>query len=121
MCGDQSLDLDWDGDTFDAGDRAARVLDVAGSLDTSDQRVVLFVVNRTENEETEAEIRLAAGRFEGEAQISVVNGPEIYSVNTFESPDTVGVSSKKVPVDGETWQHVFEPHSVTVLSCPVRR
>lgn len=116
-CGDTALDLYWDTERFDAGQfGSVRVLDVAGSL--KGNQLALFVVNRS-HDSTEAQVRLAAGRFAGPAHAYVVNGPHIKAENTFDTPNQVGVTEQTLTADGSAWTITVEPHSVTVLVAEV--
>ncbi len=117
-----ALDLHWEGETFDGGTwGAVRVLDVSGTRDREGRHLSLFLVNRTVDTESEVTIKLAQGHFAGPMEMHVVNGPDIKAVNSFEAPDTVGVSVETLPeVDGAVCELVLPPHSVTVLSCAIR-
>ncbi len=120
-CGDVALDAWWSGDTFSGGEYSGvRVLDVSATFDTPGRRLVLFVVNRSQ-QSTETEIALAAGRFAGPGQAIVVNGPDIKAENTFDLPNRVGAREVTFEVGGGTFHYTFEPHSVTALLCPVAR
>jgi|YNPNPStandDraft_1061719.scaffolds.fasta_scaffold05120_5 alpha-N-arabinofuranosidase len=121
-CGDIALDPFWAGETFAGrGYTGIRVLDVAATLDTMRRQVALFVVNRSADQAVEAEVTLAAGQFSGPGQVLVVNGPDIKASNTFDAPDQVDCRKETVMVEGRSWRHTFEPHSVTALVCPVAR
>lgn len=121
-CGDVALDVFWTGETFDSRTHTGvRVLDISATLDTAEKRLVLFVVNRTRDQPTEAEISLAAGRFAGPVQAFVVNGPDIKAENTFEQSNTVTTRESSLTAEGQSWTHTFEPHSITALVCHVAR
>jgi alpha-N-arabinofuranosidase len=120
FCGDVALDAFWQGETFSGGDyTGVRVLDVSASLDTDQRRLILFVVNRTQDQPTETEISLAAGRFAGPVQAFVVNGPDIKAENTFDTPDRVGARELSFTAEGPSLMYSFEPHSVTALLCDI--
>lgn len=119
-CGDTALDVYWSGETFSGGKRTGvRVLDVAASLDTSRKEVALFVVNRTQEQATDAEIRLTSGEFSGPARAYIVNGPDVKAANTFDAPNTVLTHDCTVPAGRSSLRYTFEPHSVTALVCAV--
>jgi len=121
-CGDVALDVFWQGDTFDGGPyTGVRTLDVSASLDRHQGRLALFVVNRSPHDALEAEISLARGRFATPMRALVVNGESPKAMNTFDDPHKVGVCEFSYPADGPSWQGVFEPHSVTVLTCQIAR
>jgi alpha-N-arabinofuranosidase len=119
-CGDVALDVRRTGDTFSGGKYGAvRVLDVAASLDTAGKRVVFFVVNRTQDRETDVEIKLMAGDFAGPAHAFVVNGPDIKAFNTVDAPNQVLTHECSFPAGRSSLRYTFEPHSVTTLVCGV--
>jgi alpha-N-arabinofuranosidase len=121
-CGDEALDVHWAGDTFEGGGRTGvRVLDVAASLDTEGGRLVLFIVNRTTDRASEAEVVLVGGRLAGPVEVHVINGPDIKAANTFDAPDTVRVRTERVQARGPAMASTLEPHSVTVLVCPLAK
>ncbi len=120
QAGDTALDVFWTGDTFSGGKHSAvRLLDISATLDSASGQVVLFVINRSEQQPIEAEISLAAGRFNGAAQARVVNGAHIKAENRFGQEPQVITSSSSFETDGTTLRWTFEPHSLTALSLPV--
>jgi alpha-L-arabinofuranosidase len=119
-CGDTALDVHWSGDTFSTPEfTGLRVLDVSATLDTAGKRLTVYLVNRSRDEAGETRVELTQGRFTGSVKASVVNGPDIKSVNTFETPDAVGVREQTFDADGTSFTITLEPHSVTVLECDV--
>ncbi|MFN8450073.1 MAG: alpha-L-arabinofuranosidase C-terminal domain-containing protein [Anaerolineae bacterium] len=118
--GSTVLDVQWDGDTFSAGDHAGlRALDVTATLDEARKQLVLFVVNRSEHADAETTITLATGEFAGAVQVYTVNSASIKAVNSFEQPGQVITRENQAPAKGGTLHYAFEPHSVTALVCPV--
>ena len=90
-CGQQALDVFWDGETFSGTYKnrtysGIRTLDIAATLDESRKQLVVYVVNQTASKATEAAISLASGEFAGDVRVSVINGPDIKSQNTEENP-----------------------------------
>jgi alpha-N-arabinofuranosidase len=77
----------------------------------------VFVVNRSETDALETTITLDSGQFTGSVQAHVINGPNIRAENSFDCPDTVGVSKTDLRVERKSFVYTFEPHSVTVLVC----
>jgi len=67
----------------------------------------------------ETTITLTTGQFMGNVQVSVVNGPDVHAENTVEKPNQVGVRKSTLKVSGQSFTYAFEPHSVTVLVCPI--
>lgn len=119
-CGGTAMDVFWQGQTFSTPDHTGlRVLDVAATLNEAEKTIALYVINRSETEAMEATISLESGSFSGQAQVFVVNGPDIKAENTFEHPNRVGVSDANVRAEGKALTYTFEPHCVTVLVCPL--
>jgi alpha-N-arabinofuranosidase len=123
-CGQFALDVLWYGETVSAtyknrAYKGIRILDVAATLDQSRKQLVVYVVNQSEREAMETVISLTAGEFDGIAQVSIVNGPNIKAENTDEKPNQVIIRRSKVEVYGKSFTFTFEPHSVTALVCNV--
>jgi alpha-N-arabinofuranosidase len=115
-CGDLALDITWVGETFSTPEHSAvRFLDVTATLDSSDKRLVLCVVNRSEDREMETCIELTGACLSGSGRASVINGPGIKAENTFERPEEVGVREFSLELQGTSATVALEPHSVTVL------
>ena len=124
-CGQQALDVFWQGDTFSGTykDRAysgIRTLDVSATLDAARKQLIVNVVNQSRDKAMEATISLDSGAFAGNVKVSVVNGPDIKAENTAEKPDRVGIHETVVNTSGKSFTTTFEPHSVTVLECAIR-
>lgn len=115
-CGSTALDAFWEGDTFSGGSYTGlRTLDVAATLDETNKSLAIFVVNRSETDAVETRIALDSGSFAGSVKAQVINGPGIRAENSFDHPDTVGVSTADLRVERKAFGYTFEPHSVTVL------
>lgn len=116
-CGKTALDVWWAGDTFGGG---TRTLDVSATLDEAKKRLSVYVVNRSEKEAQETTIRLDRGSFNGNVRVLTVNGPDIKSENTFDSPDTVITRETVMPAEGQELTCTFEPHSVTAVITEIK-
>lgn len=115
-CGNLSLDPRWEGDTFSGGDYAGiRTLDVSATLDGEQNRIVVYVINRSRSEEMPTEIRLTAGDFNNHMTAYTVDGPDIKAVNTFDNPNEVGMTENIINAKGNILSYSFRPHSVTAL------
>ena len=115
-CGSSALAVHWEGDTFEGGRYSGvRVLDVAATLDARGKRVALFIVNRTQEQPSEVQITLETGRFNGRAEMIVINGADIKSANTFEAPENVTAKSASLSSTGTSLSLTLEPHSVTAM------
>ena len=121
-CGPAALDVWWEGETFTGGRRTGvRILDVSATIDEKKKELVLYVVNRSRTQPMETTISLFDGRFAGDARASVVNGTDIKSENTFDTPDQVMTRESSLVVEGPSMTYTFEPHSVTALVYSVGR
>jgi alpha-L-arabinofuranosidase len=120
-CGTTALDVYWDGDTFSTATRTGvRTLDVASTVNETEKLFTLHVVNRSETKALETHISLGGtATFCGPVQAYIVNGPNIKAENSFDHPDTVCVSEMALQAERKDFTHIFEPHSVTVLTCPI--
>jgi len=119
-CGNTSLNIRWEGDTFSGGGHTGiRLLDVTATLDAAKKQLVVYVVNRSRSESLETELHLTDGKFNGHTTVYTINGKNIKSENTFKSPDQVKTVKTAFRADGHTLAYTFEPHSVTVLVCKI--
>jgi alpha-N-arabinofuranosidase len=115
-CGNTALDVRWQGETFTGGEyKGVRVLDVSATLDESGKQLSVYVVNRNETEALETEIHLITGSFTGNVRVLTVNGPDIKSENSFNTPDEVTTRETTISAEGKLFPYTFEPHSVTAL------
>ena len=97
------------------------VLDIAATMQRQEQRITLFVINRSAAEHSEVTVHLEAGRLAGPARLSVLNGPGLDAVNDFDTPDAVGLRRETLPTQERRLICALEPHSVTALELEVRR
>ena len=115
-CGSFSLDLRWEGDTFSGGGYAnIRTLDVSATLDEKQKRIAVYVVNRSRSQEIPTEVRLTEGNFNSRVTVYTVDGPDIKAENTFDNPNEVGLTEKKLTANGNILNYSFKPHSITAL------
>jgi alpha-N-arabinofuranosidase len=119
-CGNKSLDVWWEGDTFSGGQyKGVRTLDVAATLDERKKQLVIYVINRSQKHAMETEISLTDGSFKNTATTYTVNGPGIKSENTFKSPGIVYTKENQFVAKGRIMKYVFEPHSITAIVCAI--
>jgi alpha-N-arabinofuranosidase len=123
-CGQLALDVFWHGDTFSGNYlgrsyTGIRTLDVTATLDEAHKQLVVYVVNQSKNETMDTTISLTSGQFTGNVKMSIVNGPDIKSENTYENPNQVVTRETTLKASGKTLTLTFEPHSVTALVCAV--
>ena len=100
LSGDLALDawLDSDASFSGGGYSGVPLLDVAATRDQAGQQLTLFVINRTADAHSEVTIHLEAGRFDGAARANILNGPQLDSENTFETPER-GATADRVAAD----------------------
>ncbi len=119
-CGQLALDVYWEGDTFGSDEYTGlRILDVAATLNNTGKQLTIYVINRGQKENVETVISLTTGHFEGNIQVSLVNGPDVKAENTFDSPNQVVTRKTSFKATGKSLTYSFEPHSVTALICAV--
>ena len=120
-CGKTVLDVWWQGETFTGGEyKGVRTLDVSATLDESGKQLTVYVVNRSDTEPQETEIQLIRGRFNGNVRVLTVNGPDIKSENSFDTPDEVTTKENMISAEGQSLTYTLEPHSVTALVAEIR-
>ncbi len=120
FAGETVLNVHWDGDTFSAGDHTGlRTLDVTATLSADRRQLAIFVVNRSPDKALETSISLAEGSITRPVSLYVVNGADIKMENSFEQPGNVITREDQVAPRAEGLRVTFEPHSLTVLVCPV--
>jgi alpha-L-arabinofuranosidase len=119
-CGNRSLDTWWEGDTFSGGTyTGVRILDVSATLNETKKQLVVYVVNRSQSQGMETLIQLTHGEFNGLVTIHTINGKDIKTENTFESPGEVTVKKSSIMAHSQTLTCTFEPHSITALVCNI--
>jgi alpha-L-arabinofuranosidase len=119
-CGSQALDVWWESDTFSGGScHGVRSLDVSATIDEKHRQLVVNVVNRSLSQSLETTLQLNGGQFDGRVSIYTVNGKNIKSQNTFNSPNEVVTRKVSVAADGHSLKISFEPHSMTALVCKI--
>ena len=90
-----------------------------GTIDESKREMALYVVNRSADKSMDAEIAIATGLFDGHIRVCTINGPDIKSENTFQTPDKVRTRESSLIAKGPTMTCTFEPHSITALICQI--
>jgi alpha-N-arabinofuranosidase len=124
-CGQLALDVFWYGDTFSGNylNRSytgIRTLDVTATLDEAHKQLVVYIVNQSKDEAMDTNISLASGQFMGNIKMSIVNGPDVKSENTYKNPNQVVTRETTLKASGKSLTMTFEPHSVTALVCAVK-
>ena len=121
-CGSTALDVHWSGDTFSAegknGTRSLtglRTLDVSATLDEKKKQLAVYIVNRTENKESDVTITMQEGTFAGSGIQYLVNGKDVKVVNSFKEPDNVVTKEAEIRAEGSSYSTSLEPHSFTTF------
>jgi alpha-N-arabinofuranosidase len=115
--GSVALDAWWDGDTFSGGAyQGVRTLDVSSSLDADARKLAVHVVNRNPTDAIDAVIELGGGTFGGSVEITTITGPDLKVANTFDQPDAVTSTERRLEVpDPDCFNYSLPPRSVTGL------
>ena len=123
LSGELALDAWLESDaSFSGGDYSGvPVLDISATLDRQQQQIALFVINRTADAHSEVTIHLEAGRFDGVARANILNGPQLDSENTFDTPEAVALRTSALPTQERTLTCTLKPHSLTALELTIRR
>jgi alpha-N-arabinofuranosidase len=116
--GSVALDAWWDGDTFSGGAfRGVRTLDVSASLEPSERRLAVHIVNRNPTDEIDTEIELDGGCFGTAVTATTITGPDLKAVNSFERPDVVTTSERSLEAkQPDRFRYSLPPRSVTGLA-----
>lgn len=93
-------------------------LDVSSSYEADGNRVVVNVVNRSEDKSISTDIILQSGALTGDATVSVVNGSELTVSNSVDK-QPVSIATSQVDVSGNKLNYTFAPHSFTQLILPL--
>jgi alpha-N-arabinofuranosidase len=115
-CGPTALDVWWESETFQSdGYGSVRLLDVAATLDSHARRLVVYVVNRSQEEGLETTLSLVEGCFRATVDAHIINGESIKTENSFDAPENVGARRETLATQEQSFSYTFEPHSVTAL------
>jgi len=90
------------------------LLDVSASRDTNRKNVTVAVVNRDSTNALATMVSLGDTSIAG-ARVSEVNGPDVKTVNSFETSNAVGVREVTLKVGESSFTYTFPAHSITVL------
>ena len=115
LCYDNRCAIDSTGPSFDTPAGRIPTLDVCATISNDRKKLALTVINRDPLSDVAAKLNLEGFKAGGEAEIAVLNGPTAYSANSFDAPNTVGITRLKTTLDPSK-PYVFEAHSVTVIT-----
>jgi alpha-L-arabinofuranosidase len=110
-----ALDAFTDSPNIDAPEGPFPALDVSATADDDARHVTINVVNRHRDLPIDTTIELQARIFASELTSYEVNGPDVSSRNSFESPNDVGIHQQHINTHGATVTYSFPPHSLTIL------
>ena len=120
-CGETALDVWWDSETFSSEKYGGvRLLDVSATLDSQNGKLAIYVVNRSENEAVETTLSISDGHISDGVDVHIVNGSNIKSENSFNSPEQVCARRERHTIKEQPFVYTFEPHSVTALICDIK-
>jgi alpha-L-arabinofuranosidase len=126
-----ALDVFVDCDTYDAGEFNVGLgevttvqnnipyLDVSATL--NGEEIIICVVNRHKDQAITTDIISQSGPFTGVMKVYEVNGPDIKSMNDFNSEIVKTVEKPDVKVKGDIVTYSFTPHSFIMLRCSVKK
>jgi alpha-L-arabinofuranosidase len=92
------------------------VLDAVATWSQAERKLMLSVVNRSPDQDVEADIRLGGSLPETRVLMQELNAADWQAVNSFERPDAVSVAQTVMVRPRGTWRHRFPAHSHTVLA-----
>lgn len=91
------------------------LLDAVATRDESGRALAVAVVNQDCDRDLAATLDLGRATLAGPVAAWEVNGPDVTSTNSFETPRAVDVHARRLGGQGATLEHTFPAHSVTVL------
>ncbi len=91
----------------------AKFLDATTTVSEDEKRLYLTIVNYNKDNELRCPIRIR-GLSRKNANVYVLNGPDVKARNTLEKPNVVDITHRTLTVD-EEFVFTFEPHSCTVI------
>lgn len=100
-------------------DEEVPYLDVAAALAPDGRTLALGVVNRHPDAPIPVELRLVGAQPAATCTADEVNGPDLYTCNSFVQPDLVGVTRHSWEANALRPAYTFPPHSLTMLTIPL--
>ncbi len=96
-----------------------KLLDVAATRDETGRRLTLTVVNRSPDLAVSATVELNRPVEAGNARVHLVHGPSPNASNSFADPNSVGVRTQSLQIEGNRFELVFPQHSISCVELPV--
>jgi alpha-L-arabinofuranosidase len=97
-----------------------QLLDAAATCDDAGRRLALGVVNRDHDRDLTATVDLGEATA-GPGEVWEVNGPDVAATNSFETPRSVDVRTRRVDVRASRFDYTFPAHSITLFELPIAR
>jgi alpha-L-arabinofuranosidase len=94
------------------------LLDAVATSDQTGRQISLAVVNRDHERELTATVDLCGASVSGSGDAWEVNGADVGTMNSFETPRAVDVRHGQVNVRGSRFTLAFPAHSITLLRLP---
>ncbi len=94
-------------------------LDVCAAYNNG--QVTLCVLNRNKDKAITTEIICQEGRFAGRFEVYEVNGPDIKTMNDFDSEPVKTAQKPSVRTSDESFTYSFPPHSFTLMKGTIAR
>ena len=92
-------------------------LDVTAVLNEEAKKVIVNVVNRHETEGIPTHINLQSGKYNGMADVNLINADSLDARNT-RTEQPIKVETSKINFKGNLISHVFPAHSFTQIEIP---
>jgi alpha-N-arabinofuranosidase len=100
---------------FDTPAGRMRLLDASATISDDGKTLTLFVINRDPARDLPAKLAIEGFEARADVEVAVLTGPDVYTANTFESPDSVNITRGKSEL-GLGKPCVFPAHSVTAIT-----
>jgi alpha-L-arabinofuranosidase len=91
------------------------LLDATATCDPDGRALTVAVVNRDRDQAHAATIEVAGAEAQPGGEVAEVNGPDVGAANSFDHPDRVGVTERRLAKGVRRIEHAFPAHSITVL------
>ncbi|MFI5153019.1 MAG: alpha-N-arabinofuranosidase, partial [Chitinophagales bacterium] len=119
-CHGQSLQTLVDGSHYDAGDaKDVPWLDATSVLNSSNQELIINVVNRNAEKAVETTIVNESGTLDKTATVITINSSSLSDENS-SSDQKVKPSTKTIDLPGNQFSYPFPPHSFTMFKIKIK-
>ena len=94
-------------------------LDVTAVLNAPEKKVILNVVNRSEEKDMDASIELQTGEFSGKAVARVIHADSVDARNTL-SDQPIQIRTEDISFRGNSVRYTFPAHSLAQIEIPYK-